>query len=130
METQITTLILRWLVVVAMLAVAYEAWAITTLLENQRLIRIVKKIANGLIVFAIARLFASIADNYVGFGIGVCSNVINYAFWIWVFWYFHRQKKRLQSESIGPDGRRRLSNSIDEILDELRYEREKLITGG
>lgn len=130
METQLLTLILRWLVVIAMLAVAREAWHITAMLENQRLIKIVKKIAKGLVVFAIARLVASFADNYIGFGIGISSNVVNYAFWIWVFWYFHRQKKRLQSETIGPDGRRRLSASIDEILDELKYEREKLITGG
>lgn len=129
-DTQTITLILRWLVVLAMFACAREAWLITKLLENRRFIRIVKKIAVGLIVFAFARLAASIIDNYLSFGVGVLSNVVNYAFYFWILYYFHKQRRRLKSEMVGADGRRRVSGAINDILDEMKYELDKHATAG
>lgn len=129
-DTAWITLILRLLVVAAMLFCAWEAGRITNLLDNKRLIRIVKKITYGLIFFAVARLVASFADNYIGFGIGLFSNVINYSFWAWVYWYFRKQRRRLQDETFTPDIRSRVSATIDELLDDMRLEYQKLTTRG
>ncbi|HEX9962056.1 MAG TPA: hypothetical protein VGB00_14060 [Pyrinomonadaceae bacterium] len=129
-DTAFWTLILRWLVVAAMLFCAWEAGRITTMLDNKRLIRIVRKIAKGLAFFALARLAASFVDDYVGFGIGLFSNLVNYAFWGWIYWYFRRQRRRLQDETFTPQIRLRLSRSIDEVLDDMRLEYQKLTTKG
>ena len=122
------TLVLRWLVVFLALLIAQEAWRIFALLENVRLSRIVGKIYKTFLFFGIARFVASLLDNYLDYGIGIFSNIVNDCFFIWIFLYFRRQRLRLKSDSFTPDSRRRISTVIDELLDELSLEKEKLGT--
>lgn len=122
------TMVLRLIVVFLALIIAQEAWRIFGLLDNARLSRIVRKIYMTFLLYGICRFLATFADNYLDYGIGIFSNIVNDGFFIWIYIYFRRQRKRLESDSFTPDNRRRISGIIDELLDELRLEKEKLST--
>jgi uncharacterized protein YacL len=128
MSVAIITLFLRWTVVILMLWCGLEIWRTTTSLQSKSLKQIVKKIALGVIAFAVGRLVASLLDNYLAYDIGIFSNIANYAFWFWVLFYVYKNRKRVQSEAIGDVGRERLSNFINEIIVEMKLERDRHIT--
>lgn len=119
MEIQVATFFLRLSVAVLMLWCALECWRTTKLLQNNSLKRIIKKIAFGIFAFAVGRLAALLLDNWLALGIGIFSNIVNYGFWFWVLYYLWKNRKHIQSESVGTEGRQRLSVLIDEFLVEI-----------
>ena len=121
-------LMVRLLVVVFMALCAYECWRTTKLIANYRLKKIVKKIALCIVAFSVGRLAASFFDSQLHDGIGIFSNLVNYAFWIWILYYLKKNRKRIESEDVGSGGRQRLSEAIDEIIIEIKLERQRLIS--
>lgn len=129
-ETLAMRLILSWSMAIFVLACGVEAWRIASSIKNARLRDILKRISVGLVSFFVARLAAALTDGYFQLLIPFASYTVNFLFWFWVLYHFRRQRKIVQSDSVGEAGRRRLSVSIEQIIEEMTREQEKLISVG
>lgn len=118
-------MVLRWLQSFVVLGVGIELFRSIHLIRNERVTTIVYSTAMVILVFFVAKIVAAMLDDNLR-GIGLFSNVINISFWSYVYVKCYSMRKSLQSEMVGEKGRLRVSQSLDEILNEMDRKRRKL----
>lgn len=122
--TEYLQLLARILGALVVLPAVWEAWQISRLLQNISVGKLVKKITLGLAILVLSRIIASYADNFFGFSnFPFTGYLVNALFWLWVAWHLYRQRVAIASELMGIEGRRRVSQYIDEIIKEIEQVR-------
>src|SRR5688572_26864735 len=115
---------IRLTAILAIVPACYEAWKVAWLLKNHRFSNLLKNIAWGLLFFITARLLGVYVDNYFQSQIQWSGYVVTVSFWGWVAYYFHKQRVKIQRQDA--EGRQRISDSLDVILDEMKAAKREL----
>lgn len=120
METSTIEFILRMLSTIFIIPTVYELWKVVDLINNKQFVKIMKKIGFSIVFFILANFLGIIIDYYLQFGITIFGYIITLGFWVWVAYYMHHQRIIFQSEQLGNEGRRRVSKSINDIINEMK----------
>lgn len=124
-DVQFQTFILRMIAALAILAVWYELYVISTAINNVRITRMVLRAAMFITTFFIGRIIAGIADSYFVFDIGWFSNMVNVVFWSYLAFKVRKLRKVLESDR-NDTSRVALRASFDDLLDQLESARQNL----
>jgi len=95
-------------------------------IKNDRVTFIVYRVAYLTLAFFIARIVASVIDNYTGYGIGWFSNIANFLFWGIIYYRCRQIRISLQSDDFPVESKQSISRALDEIIDEMSRTSRKI----
>jgi hypothetical protein len=111
---------------IMMLFCAIEVFRAARTLANRELIMISRRIGATILFFGLLRIAGGFADDYLRFEFAYLTTLSVYLFWLVVYFFFWKQRRVLQSDEVGADGRTRISQNVDNIAAEMRRFNRKL----
>jgi hypothetical protein len=122
----VTLLYIRLGLGIMMLFCAIEVFRAARTLANRELIMISRRIGATILFFGLLRIAGGFADDYLRFEFAYLTTLSVYLFWLVVYFFFWKQRRVLQSDEVGADGRTRISQNVDNIAAEMRRFNRKL----
>lgn len=120
MKFDLLELIFRILSALFLIPVIYELWKLIKVISNSQFADIMKKLGIALGFFILLRILAAISDIHLGLELPVFGYIVNLTFWFWSAYYIFQQRRTLENEQFGDEGRNRLSKHIDDIINEIK----------
>lgn len=114
---------------VIMLLAALEAWKMASILENDRLFLIGKRICYILLLFGTLRLIGTFVDGWLAaqFATSVAwmSTIATYGFWVATWGFFFNHRRILQKE-VSPTELEQIKQGLDMAIDGMKIVKVKL----
>ena len=111
---------LRIITSLAILPAVYEAYLIAREISSKEFSILVRNMVVGVGCFSVIYVLAGVMEYKWDWVIPILSSTTIISFWAWVAYYLHIPRLTIERSPREPDGRRKVSSHIDEIISELR----------
>lgn len=107
------------------LLLAWEILRIFRIVKHPRLRRMAYNIFLFFGIYGCLKLIATAIDTWLS-GVGIAGAFVNNLLVYWLVGFMYRRRKRIEIIDKDTEARNRLTASINEILDEMYVQRDKI----